>query len=71
MKTVIRDQVAHDPADASQPPTQPVVIEQRPTSTTTTTHREPQGVLSTAVHVVGELLILPFRLVGGLIRLVF
>ena len=31
----------------------------------------PQGVLSGLVHVVGEVLALPFRLVGGLLRVIF
>ncbi len=45
-------------------------------STTETTvvserHEEPRGLISGTVHVVGEILALPFRLVGGLIRLLF
>ena len=41
---------------------------------TTTVHEhpaEPQGILSTTVHVIGEILALPFRLVGGLLRMIF
>ena len=32
---------------------------------------EPRGLLSTTVHFVGEIIALPFRLVGGLIRAIF
>lgn len=32
---------------------------------------EPRGVLSTTVHFIGEILALPFRLVGGLLRAIF
>lgn len=53
-----------------EPPS--VVVEQETTTVTKTgTPQEPRGVLSTTVHVLGELLALPFRLVGGLIRLLF
>ena len=45
-------------------------------STTQTTvvserHEEPRGLISGTLHFVGEILALPFRLVGGLIRLLF
>jgi hypothetical protein len=32
---------------------------------------EPRGVLSTTVHFIGEVLALPFRLVGSLLRAIF
>ena len=32
---------------------------------------KPRGVISTTVHFVGELLSLPFRLIGGLLRAIF
>lgn len=43
------------------------------TETTTETERqsEPRGVLSTTVHIIGEILALPFRLIAGLFQLVF
>lgn len=44
------------------------VVEQ---STTVKETPEERGLLSSIVHVVGEILSLPFRLVGGLIRMVF
>ena len=31
----------------------------------------PRGVLSTTVHFIGEIIALPFRIVGGLIRAIF
>jgi hypothetical protein len=45
-------------------------VEQR-TETTTETRSESGGVLSSTVDVVGEVLALPFRAVGGLIRGIF
>ncbi|MBI2093973.1 MAG: hypothetical protein HYT88_04550 [Candidatus Omnitrophica bacterium] len=46
-----------------QQPATPVVVEQH-TLRTETIERQPQGVLSSLVHVVGEIIALPFRLVG-------
>jgi len=43
----------------------------RRTETTTETRGESGGVLSSTVDVVGEVLALPFRAVGGLIRGIF
>jgi hypothetical protein len=56
--------------EAEQSPGQSVVVEKE-TTTTTETKDEPQGVLSTTVNVVGEIIALPFRIVGGLIRAIF
>jgi len=46
------------------------VVDKR-TETTTETRGESGGVLSSTVDVVGEVLSLPFRAVGGLIRGIF
>jgi hypothetical protein len=43
----------------------------RRTETTTETQSESGGVLSSTVDVVGEVIALPFRAVGGLIRGIF
>jgi len=48
----------------------PPSVEQR-TETTTETRSESGGVLSSTVDVVGEVISLPFRAVGGLIRGIF
>ncbi|MGH7856612.1 MAG: hypothetical protein ACREQY_04720 [Candidatus Binatia bacterium] len=43
-------------------------------TTVTTTEEEvarPTGILSTTLHVVGEVIALPFRLVAGLISIIF
>jgi hypothetical protein len=48
----------------------PSTVERR-TETTTETQRESGGVLSSTVDVVGEVISLPFRAVGGLIRGIF
>lgn len=46
-----------------------------PDETVVTTETEevarPTGILSTGVHVIGEIIALPFRLVGGLISIIF
>jgi len=48
----------------------PVVVEKQ-TTTTTETQGESSGLLSGTVHVMGEILALPFRLVAGMISLMF
>jgi hypothetical protein len=48
----------------------PPSVERR-TETTTETRSESGGVLSSTVDVVGEVIALPFRAVGGLIRGIF
>jgi len=47
------------------------VVENKTETTTTETRGESGGVLSTTVDVVGEVLALPFRAVGGLLRGIF
>jgi len=69
-RTVKPKKQVHYAAQEAQLPAEPVVAETQTTTTTTTRH-QPVGLLSSAVHLVGEILALPFRLVGGLIRLVF
>lgn len=58
-----------EPLEPSPAVEERIRIERR--AVATEAEPEPRGVLSTAVHVVGELLALPFRLVGGLLRLIF
>ena len=58
------DEVAYDRTG------QPVTVERH----TTTTHEdatEDTGVLSGTVNVIGEVISLPFRAVGGLVRAIF
>ena len=50
---------------------EPVAIERTTTSTTETSSDADSGVLSGTVNVVGEVLSLPFRAVGGLLRAIF
>ena len=64
------ERVAH--SSDTVPATTQVVTDRTTTQTTTaTTSEEPRGLLSTTVHVIGEILALPFRLVGGLLRIIF
>jgi hypothetical protein len=49
---------------------QPTVVE-RETTVTTESEEGSGGVVSGTVNVVGEVLALPFRAVGGLIRVIF
>jgi hypothetical protein len=58
------------PADRAQAP---VAVEQRTTEKTETTTSDGHsgGVLSGTVHVVGDVLALPFRAVAGLLGVVF
>lgn len=58
--------------DTSYPPATVATSEYTTTTTTRTTDEgEGRGVLSSLVHFVGEIIALPFRLVGGLIRAIF
>ena len=59
----VTTETRHYPADA--------VVENRTETTTTETRGESSGVLSSTVDVVGEVLSLPFRAVGGLLRAIF
>lgn len=52
-------------------PEEPTVVERETTVETTETQEESGGVLSGTVNVVGEVIALPFRAVGGLIRAIF
>jgi len=68
-ETVIKESVQY-PAERA---TEPVVVEKRTTekSETTKTEENSGGVLSSSVHIVGEVLALPFRAVAGLIDVLF
>jgi len=68
-RTVRVEETVRAPAQTTEPSQQkPVTVERE---TVTETRHEPHGILSTTVHVVGEILALPFRLIGGLLRLLF
>lgn len=53
-----------------RPGPRPDTVERETTTTTTETPR-PGGILSGTVDLLGEILSLPFRIVGGLIRIIF
>lgn len=69
-KTVVSSRTVHAAA-APQPQAPSSTVVERETATTTTTPAEPRGVLSTVVHVIGEIIALPFRLIGGVLRAIF
>ena len=48
---------------------EPVTVERRTTTTTEST--DDTGVVSGTVNVIGEVISLPFRAVGGLVRAIF
>ena len=48
-----------------------LVDKQTTTTTVTETPQEPRGILSTTFHVLGEVIALPFRLIGALFRAIF
>ena len=72
-KTVETEKTVHYSAETDRAQSQPVVTEKQTTKTEEKTKSEGQslGLLSGAVHVVGEVLALPFRAVAGLINLAF
>ena len=57
-------------SETRQYPTE-TAVESRSETTTTETRGESGGVLSSTVDVVGDVLSLPFRAVGGLLRGIF
>jgi len=59
------------PAPAAERPSAPPVAEPRTTTTRTQEASRSRGVLSATVHVIGKILALPFRLVGGLLEILF
>jgi hypothetical protein len=50
---------------------EPAGVERHTTTTTETSTNEDTGVLSGTVNVIGEVISLPFRAVGGLVRAIF
>ena len=72
-KTVETRNTAHYTADSDQTQPRPVVTEERLSKTeeTKTSDGPSVGLLSGSLHVVGEVLALPFRAVAGLIYLAF
>ena len=72
-KTVETEKTVQYSANSDQSPSQPVVTEQRTTKSEekSESNANSTGVLSGTVHVVGEVLALPFRAVAGLINLAF
>lgn len=50
---------------------EPATVDRRTTTTTETSGSEDSGVLSGTVNVIGEIIALPFRAVGGLVRAIF
>ncbi len=78
---VVERETVHQSTDSSSvtttAPGTATVTTTTPTSTervethSTVVHEEPRGFLSSTVHVIGEILALPFRLVGGLLRAIF
>ncbi len=69
-KTVKNETVQHSQEMAEDRRPEPVVVEKQQT-TEATEEGKSGGALSSTVHVVGQVLALPFRAVGGLIELVF
>lgn len=51
--------------------TGPGVVERTTTTTTEKQNGSSGGILSGTVNVIGEIIALPFRLVGGLFRIIF
>lgn len=72
-KTTETERTVHYSAEPDRAQAQPVVTEKQATKTEETSKSEERsgGVLSGTVHVVGEVLALPFRAAAGLIDLAF
>ena len=72
-KTVETEKTVHYSGETDRAQSQPVVTEKQTTKTEEKSKSDGQsvGLLSGAVHVVGEVLALPFRAAAGLINLAF
>ena len=71
-KTVETEKTVQYRAESDQARSEPVVTETRKSKTEETkTDGQSVGLLSGTVHVVGQAIALPFRLVAGLINLAF
>ena len=71
-KTVETEKTVHYAGDNDQSRPEPVVTENRTTKTEeTNTEGQSVGLLSGTVHVVGQAIALPFRVVAGLIGVAF
>jgi curli biogenesis system outer membrane secretion channel CsgG len=72
-KTMESEKTVHYAAATDLDSSQPVVTEKQTTKTEEKTESDGQrvGLLSGTVHVVGEVIALPFRAVAGLINLAF
>lgn len=68
-RTVTTDTVQYTQEDRRTG--EPVAVEKQTTTTKETSTSEDSGVISGTVNAVGEVIALPFRLVGGLIRALF
>ncbi|HXG17767.1 MAG TPA: hypothetical protein VNN62_01660 [Methylomirabilota bacterium] len=66
----VRSQSVTYPADAVHA-SEPIVVERQTTTTETTDTGSSGGVLSSTVNAVGEVIALPFRVVGGIISAIF
>ncbi len=58
-------------ATSTYRPGEPTGVESETTVKTTETQEGAGGILSGTVNVIGEVIALPFRAVGGLIRVIF
>ncbi len=66
----VRTETTQYPTETLQNPTEPAAVN-RQTTTTTETRRESGGLVSGTVHAVGQVIALPFRIVGGVIETIF
>jgi hypothetical protein len=67
----VKTETVYDPAASEQPTAENTVVRKSESTETRTDTKQPQGLLSGAVDIVGKTIALPFKAVGGLIDVAF
>lgn len=67
----VRTETVYDPETTERPVAEHAVVRKSESTETRTDVKQPQGLLSGAVDIVGKTIALPFKVVGGLIDVVF
>jgi hypothetical protein len=67
----VKTETVYDPEAIQQPAAENAVVRKSESTETRTDVKQPQGLLSGAVDIVGKTIALPFKVVGGLIDVAF
>ncbi len=67
----VKTETVYDPAVTEEPTVENIVVKKTESTESRTETKPPQGLLSGTVDIVGKTIALPFKVVGGLIDVVF